>query len=113
MLSQKSVKNQHMNQTTDPLIEHPSLRYLRDSLIIRDPEARKAGEGLVTRILLLATMDMRLPADRLVTTQDAARLIGVDEETLDRLCYTAQIKPKYSLARNTYWLAKDIYRLID
>lgn len=113
MLSQRSEKNPRMNQITDPLIEHPSLRYLRDSLLIRDSDARKAGEGLVTRILLLATMNFRLPAERLVTTPDAARLIGVDEETLDRLCYNAQIKPKYALAQNTYWLAKDIYRLID
>jgi hypothetical protein len=81
--------------------------------MVRDPDARKIGESFVTRLLLLATMNMRLPADRLVTTQDAARLIGVNEETLDRLCYTAQIKPKYALAQNTYWLAKDIYRLID
>ena len=102
-----------MEQQNDPLIQHPSLRYLRDSLMVRDPDARKIGESFVTRILLLATMNMRLPADRLVTTGDAARLIGVDEETLDRLCYNAQIKPRYSLARNTYWLAKDIYRLID
>jgi len=81
--------------------------------MVRDPDALVAGEGFVTRILLLATMNMRLPADRLVTTSDAARLIGVDEQTLDRLCYDAQIRPKYTLSKNTYWLARDIYRLID
>ena len=97
----------------DPLLQHPSLRCLRDFLLVSDPEARKIGEGFVTRVLLLATMHTRLPPDRLLVTQDAARLIGVDTETLDQLCYTAQIKPKYSLKSHNYWLVKDIYSLID
>jgi hypothetical protein len=58
-------------------------------------------------------MNMRLPPDRLVTTQDAARLIGVDEDALHRLCYDAEIKPRYSLSKCTYWRSGDIYALVD
>ena len=89
------------------------MRGLRDHLLVSGPEARKIGEAFVTRVLLLATVHTRLPPDRLLVTEDAARLIGVDTETLDQLCYTAQIKPKYSLKRHNYWSVKDIYSLVD
>ena len=112
-MSRGALKNQRMKTQIDPLIQYPSLRFLRDSLLVRDSEARAAGEGLITRVLLLATMNMRLPPDRLVTTQDAARLIGVDEDALHRLCYDAEIKPRYSLSKCTYWRSGDIYALVD
>ena len=102
-----------MKIQTDPLVQYPSLRFLRDSLLVRDSEARAAGEGLITRVMLLATMNMRLPPDRLVTTEDAARLIGVDEDSLQRLCYDAEIKPHYTLSKCSYWRSADIYSLVD
>jgi hypothetical protein len=92
---------------------YPSLRFLRDSLLVRDPAARQAGEALLNRVMLLSTMNTRLPPDRLVCTEDAARIIGVDPTDFDRLAYQAQIKPRYVLVKTTYWMAKDVYSLID
>ena len=66
-----------MTKNTDPLEFHPSLRFLRDSLLVRDPAARSAGESFLNRVMLLSTMNTRLPPDRLVSTEDAARIIGV------------------------------------
>lgn len=63
--------------------------------------------------MLLSTMNTRLPPDRLVSTDDAARIIGVEPADFDRLAYQAQIKPRYVLTNASYWLAKDVYSLID
>ena len=102
-----------MRKKADPLELHPSLRYLRDSLLVRDPVAKKAGESFLNRVMLLSTMNTRLPPDRLVSTDDAARIIGVEHADFDRLAYQAQIKPRYVLTNASYWLAKDVYGLID
>lgn len=102
-----------MIKNADPLELHPSLRFLRDSLLVRDPAARKAGEALLNRVMLLTTMNTRLPPDRLVSTDDASRIIGIEPADFDRLAYQAQIKPRYVLTNASYWLAKDVYSLID
>jgi len=80
---------------------------------VRDPAARSAGESFINRVMLLSTMNTRLPPDRLVSTEDAARIIGVEPADFDRLAYQAQIKPRYVLTNASYWLAKDVYGLID
>ena len=102
-----------MKTQTDPLEHLPSMRYLRDSLLVRDPVARTAGESFVTRVLLLATTNMRLPPDRLVSTDDASRLIGVEPADFDRLAYAAKIKPRYVLTHRNYWIVRDVYSLVD
>ena len=107
------LKNPGMTTQADPLEQFASLRHLRDALMVRDPGARAAGEAFVTRVLLLATMNMRLPPDRLLSTEDAARLIGVDPAEFDRLAYAVQVKPRYALTQRNYWLARDVYRLLD
>jgi hypothetical protein len=63
--------------------------------------------------MLLSIMNTRLPPDRLVCTDDAARIIGVEPQDFDRLAYQAQIKPRYVLTQATYWLARDVYTLTD
>ena len=80
---------------------------------MRDPDAKKAGEGLLNRIMLLSTMNVRLPPDRLVNTEDAARIIGVTPADFDRMAYEAQIKPRYVLTSSSYWIVKDVYSLVD
>ncbi len=80
---------------------------------MRDPAAKTAGEALLNRVMLLSTLSTRLPPDRLVSTDDAARIIGVEPADFDRLAYQAQIKPRYVLTNASYWLAKDVYSLID
>jgi hypothetical protein len=81
--------------------------------MVRDPIAKSAGEAFITRVMLLSTMSVRLPPDRLVSTEDAARLIGVQPGEFDRLAYKAQIKPRYTLSNSSYWMARDVYRLVD
>ncbi len=89
------------------------MRYLRDSLIVRDPIAKSVGEEFLTKVMLLSTLSIRLPPDRLVSSEDAARIIGLDPIEFDRLAYKAKIKPRYVSSRASYWLAKDVYSLID
>jgi len=72
-----------------------------------------AGEDLLNRVMLLSTMNVRLPPDRLVSTEDAARIIGVEPSDFDRLAYQAQIKPWYVLTNASYWKVNDVYSLID
>lgn len=72
-----------------------------------------AGEDLLNRVMLLSTMNVRLPPDRLVSTEDAARIIGVEPADFDRLAYQAQIKPRYVLTNASYWKVNDVYSLID
>lgn len=72
-----------------------------------------AGEDLLNRVMLLSTMNVRLPPDRLVSTEDAARIIGVEPSDFDRLAYQAQIKPRYVLTNASYWKVNDVYSLID
>ena len=31
----------------------------------------------------------------------------------DRLAYAVQVKPRYALTQRNYWLARDVYRLLD
>lgn len=102
-----------MKKNNDPLELHPSLRFLRDSLLVRDPIAKSAGEAFLNRVMLLSTMNVRLPSDRMVSSQDAARLIGVDPTEFDRLAYQAQIKPRYVLTSASYWMVRDVYSLVD
>jgi hypothetical protein len=102
-----------MKNTIDPLEHLPNLRYLRDALLIRDPTAKICGEGFLTRVMLLTAMHSKLPPDRLLNTEDAACLIGVDKHDFDHLAYQAQIKPHYVLTNNSYWLVRDVYRLVE
>jgi hypothetical protein len=81
--------------------------------LVRDPVARQAGEALINRVMLLCVMNTRLPPDRLVCTDDAARIIGVGPADFDRLAYQAQIKPRYVVTNASYWQARDVYSLID
>lgn len=102
-----------MKNTIDPLEHLPNLRYLRDALLIRDPTAKICGPGFLTRVMLLTAMHSKLPPDRLLNTDDAARLIGVDKQDFDRMAYQAKITPHYVLTNNSYWLARDVYRLVE
>ena len=101
-----------MTTTIDPLEHLPDLRYLRDALLIRDPTAKICGAAFLTRVMLLTAMHSKLPPDRLLNTDDAARLIGVDKHDFDRMAYQAKIKPHYVLTNNSYWLARDVYSLV-
>lgn len=101
-----------MTTTIDPLEHLPDLRYLRDALLIRDPTAKICGAAFLTRVMLLTAMHSKLPPDRLLNTDDAARLIGIDRHDFDRMAYQAQIKPHYVLTNNSYWLARDVYSLV-
>jgi hypothetical protein len=56
---------------------------------------------------------MRLPPDRLVSTEDASRLIGVEPADFDRLAYAAKVKPRYVLTHRNYWIVRDVYSLVD
>lgn len=80
---------------------------------MRDPVAKSVGEEFLTKVMLLSTLNVRLPPDRLVSTEDAGRIIGLDSAEFDRLAYKAKIKPRYVSSRASYWLAKDVYTLID
>lgn len=102
-----------MKTSIDPLEHLPNLRYLRDALLIRDPAAKKSGAGFLTRVMLMTAMHSKLPPDRLLNTEDAARLIGVEVHEFDRIAYQAQIKPHYVLTHNSYWLARDVYSLVQ
>ncbi len=102
-----------MKKSSDPLRHHPSLLYLRDSLLVKDPVAKSAGEDFLTKVILLSTMSVRLPPDRLVCTEDAARLIGVEPDVFDRMAYKAKIKPRYVSQQASYWVARDVYSLVD
>lgn len=101
------------NLPNDPLGPYPDLRSLRDDLLIRDPDASRAGADLVTRILYAATLNLKLPPDRLVSTADAARLLGMELDDFDLLAYRAGVRPVHVLARNTYWRVRDVYGLVD
>jgi hypothetical protein len=101
-----------MNKTHDPLNPYPLLRSLRDAILVRDPEAREASEGFVTRVLLAAALHVRLPPDRLVTTDDAARLLGLDRADFDQLAYRSNLRPVHVLAKNCYWRVSDVYSLV-
>jgi hypothetical protein len=100
-----------MEIPNDPLAPYPALRSLRDDLLIRDADAGAAGEALVTRILYAATLNLRIPPDRLISTEDAARLLGLEIEDFDQLAYSKNVKPVYVLAKHTYWCVKSIYAL--
>jgi hypothetical protein len=75
--------------------------------------AKIVGEAFLTKVILLSTMNTRLPPDRLVCTDDAARVIGVTAAEFDKLAYKAKIKPRYVFSSGSYWLARDVYSLID
>jgi hypothetical protein len=49
----------------------------------------------------------------LVCTEDAARLIGVEPGDFDRMAYKAKIKPRYVSKQASYWVARDVYSLVD
>jgi hypothetical protein len=100
-----------MQIPNDPLGPYPALRYLRDDLLIRDPAAIAAGEALVTRILYAATLNLRIPPDRLISTEDAARLLGMEVEDFDQLAYSRNVRPVHILAKQTYWRVRDVYEL--
>ncbi len=91
----------------------PSNRYLRDSLLLRDPVAKSAGEEFLNKVMLLTSMEVRLPPDRLVSAEHAARIIGVEPEEFERLAFKAKIKPKHVLSSVSYWLVGDVYALVD
>jgi len=101
-----------MNRHNDPLEPYPSLRSVRDAFLIRDPEARDASEGFVTRVLLAAALNLKLPPDRLVTTDDAARLLGLDRADFDQLAYRSNLRPVHVLSKHSYWRAGDVYGLV-
>ncbi len=67
----------------------------------------------MTRILYAATLNLKLPPDRLVSTEDAARLLGLEVEDFDQLAYRKGVKPVHVLARNTYWRVREVYGLTD
>ena len=98
---------------SDLLYPFPALRSLRDAILIRDPDAKRAGVGLLTRVLIAASFQAKLPPDRLLRTDDAALLIGVEQEDFDLLAYKAQIKPVHVLSKGAYWRARDVYSLAE
>lgn len=75
--------------------------------------AKVAGEDFLTKVILLSSISLRLPPDRLICTEDAARLIGIDVAEFDRMAYKAKIKPKYVSNQASYWVARDVYSLVD
>lgn len=102
-----------MEYPDDPLTPYPALRALRDAILIRDPDARNAGPGLITRTLLAATLQVKVPPDRLLSTPDAARLLGITDEEFDQLAYRKRVKPVHVLPKNSYWRARDVYGLAE
>lgn len=97
----------------DPLKPFPHLRALRDSLLARDPAATKAGAEVITRTLLAAALNVRLPDDRLVKTGDAIAMTGLEESDFFSLADREGVKPVRKLKSGYYWRARDIYHLVD
>lgn len=102
-----------MQHPDDPLTPYPALRALRDAILIRDPDARDVEPGLITRALLAATLHTKLPPDRLLTTADAARLIGLTVDEFDQIAYRRRVKPVHVLPKSSYWRARDVYALVE
>ncbi len=99
------------NLPNDPLGPYPALRHLRDDLLIRDPDAARAGADLITRILYTATLNLPIPPDRLISSEDAARLLGLEAEDFDQLAYSKNVRPVHVLAKRTYWRVRAVYDL--
>jgi propanediol dehydratase small subunit len=104
----KKTENSH-----DPLSPWPELRNLRDALLIRNPDAKIVGEAIITQAILAAALNMRLPDERLLNTNDAARLMGVLEEELFQFAEDFKVKPVKRTTLHFYWRAKDIYTMLD